>query len=105
MHETRGSRGEWAEIRLVLLAPGARAPGLPEDTERVPLEARVKGFLARNARAGEIAVVTTAAGRQVEGTLLRVLPESGHSFGRPVPELLPIGGELRARLSATRDDD
>jgi hypothetical protein len=103
VQETVGRRGDWAEIRLVLLAPGARAPGLPQDTERLPLEARVKGFLAHDARAGEEATVTTVAGRRVEGMLLRVLPEPGHSFGGPVPELLPVGGELRARLGAMRD--
>jgi hypothetical protein len=32
-----------------------------------------------------------------------VLPPSRHTFGRPVPELLPIGAELRARLRAAED--
>jgi len=84
----------------VLLEPGERAPALPEDTARVPLEARVHGFLERDARVGEAAAVTTLLGRSAAGRLLRILPAAGHSFGRPVPELLPIGNELRDRLRA-----
>ena len=105
MRETVGRRGEWAEIRLVLLSPGERAPGLPADTARVPLEARVKGFLEGEARPGGKAAVTTVLGRRIEGVFVRALPEPGHSFGQPAPELLPIGGELRARLRESRGDD
>ena len=96
--ERAGRAGDWTELHFVLLGPGERAPGLPADTAGVPLEARVKGFLDADARVGGPASVTTVAGRHVEGSLLRVLPEPGHSFGRPVPELLAIGPELRARL-------
>jgi hypothetical protein len=102
--ETVGRPGDWAEVRFILLAPGERAPGLPEDTARTPLEARVKGFLEHEARVGDAATVATALGRRIDGTLLRVLPEPGHSFGRPVPELLPIGGELRRLLRPTEAD-
>ncbi len=103
--EIVGRPGDWVEVHVVLLAPGERAPGLPDDTARVPLEARVKGFLAGEARPGEETAVTTLLGRRVEGTLLRVLPEPGHSFGRPVPELLAVGRELGARLQKEHADD
>jgi hypothetical protein len=103
--EIVGRPGDWVEIHVVLLAPGERAPGLPGDTASVPLEARVKGFLAAGARPGEQAAVTTVLGRRVEGTLLRVLPEPGHSFGRPVAELLAVGQELGARLQGEHGDD
>ena len=33
-----GRAGDWAEVLLVLLEAGERAPSLPEDTARVPLE-------------------------------------------------------------------
>jgi hypothetical protein len=85
-------------VRFTVLAPGERAPGLPPDTAAVPYEARVKGFLEREANGGEPATVRTLAGRRVEGLLTAVAPASGHSFGEPVQELLEAGRELRARL-------
>ena len=100
-----GRSGDWAEVRIVLLEPGERAPSLPDDTARAPLEARVHGFLEGDANVGEDAAVTTSAGRRVAGTLLRLHPAPGHSFGRPVPELLTIGSELRARLRAADTHD
>ncbi len=91
-----GRHGDWAEVVVLVLEPGERAPGLPPDTASTPLAARVKGFLERDAQVGESAAVRTLAGRLVAGTLLRVGPASGHSFGEPQPELLAIGPELRA---------
>jgi hypothetical protein len=93
-----GRPGDWAEVSLVVLEPAERAPGLPPDTAATPLTARVRGFLEGEAAVGGPAAVRTPAGRRVEGTLLRVNPAPGHSFGEPVPELLPIGEELRRRL-------
>jgi 2-amino-4-ketopentanoate thiolase alpha subunit len=95
MGRPAGRAGDWAEVQLVLLAPGGRAPGLPDDTAEVPLTARVRGFLERGAEVGQAAAVKTALGRRVEGTLLDVLPPERHSFGRPIPELLAVGVELR----------
>jgi hypothetical protein len=97
-----GSPGDWAEVSLVVLEPAERAPGLPPDTAATPLTARVRGFLEGEAAVGGPAAVRTSAGRRVEGTLLRVSPAPGHSFGEPVPELLPIGAELRERLVGER---
>jgi hypothetical protein len=97
------SAGDWAEIRLVLLQAGERSPAVSADTARLPLEARVHGFLQHDAELGEPASVTTVLGRTVDGTLVEVLPPSRHTFGRPVPELLPIGVELRTRLRAADD--
>jgi hypothetical protein len=94
----RVARGTWVELRRVVLPPGERAPQVPEETQRVALELRVKGFLANDAARGEAAEVVTAAGRRLRGTLDRVLPSYDHGFGPPVPELLPVGAELRARL-------
>ena len=91
-------RGTWVELHRVVLSPGERAPQVPEETQRVPLELRVKGFLAEDAVPGEAAEVVTAAGRRLRGTLDRVLPAYEHDFGAPVPELLGVGGELRAVL-------
>lgn len=96
--------GDWAEVGFVLLEPGERAPAVSADTARLPLEARVHGFLERDAEVGEPAAVTTVLGRRVEGMLIEVLPPARHTFGRPAPELLPIGRELRDRLAAAQGD-
>ena len=72
----------------MVLEPAGRAPGLPEDTAATPLVARVRGFLEAEAAVGEPAAVRTLAARRVEGTLVRLHPAPGHSFGEPVPELL-----------------
>lgn len=98
--EERVERGTWVELRRVILAPGERAPQVPEETQRVPLELRVKGFLVHDAAPGDTAEVMTAAGRRLGGTLERALPSYEHGFGPPVPELLTVGAELWAILRA-----
>jgi hypothetical protein len=98
----RVPRGTWVELHRVVLAPGERAPRLPEDTRRVPLELRVKGFLVAEAAVGAEAEVVTAAGRRLRGTLAGVNPPYEHGFGRPVPELQAVGAELRALLREAR---
>jgi hypothetical protein len=94
--------GTWVELSRVVLQAGERAPQVPEETQCVPLEMRVKGRLARDANVGEEAEVITAAGRRLRGTLERVAPAYTHGFGPPVPELLAVGEELRTRLRARK---
>ena len=90
--------GTWVEIQRVVLAPGQRAPHIPEDTKRVPLEMRVKGFLVAAAGVGEEVDVVTATGRRLRGTLKEVNPAYSHGFGSPIPELSAIAGEVRELL-------
>jgi hypothetical protein len=90
--------GSWVEIHRVVLEPGARAPQVPEDTRKVPLELRARGFLLRPASVGERVEVRTLAGRVLGGTLSLVNPGYDHGFGEPIPELLPIARELRELL-------
>jgi hypothetical protein len=59
---------------------------------------RVRGFLAQPAALGEETEIVTAAGRQLRGVLSEVNPAYAHTFGSPLPELLNIGGEVRAIL-------
>jgi 2-amino-4-ketopentanoate thiolase alpha subunit len=94
--------GTWVVLHRVVLPAGERAPQVPPETQAVPLELRVSGWLAEPAALGEPAVVRTAAGRMLQGTLVAVDPVYAHGFGAPVPELQPVGGELRALLE--RDD-
>ena len=90
--------GVWVEIHHIVLTPDERAPQVPEDTKQVPLEMRVKGFLATPAALGEEVEIVTPAGRRLRGVLTTINPAYTHGFGAPIPELSPIGSEVRAVL-------
>jgi hypothetical protein len=94
------AKGTWVELHRVVLAPEERAPQVPEDTRRIPLEMRVKGVLVEPAALGEEAEILTPAGRRLRGTLVTSRPAYTHGFGPPIPELLPIGAEVKAILRA-----
>jgi 2-amino-4-ketopentanoate thiolase alpha subunit len=94
--------GAWVEIRSQVLEPSQRAPHLPEDTKRVPLEMRVKGHLVVPAALGEEVEILTPSGRRLRGTLQSVNPPYTHGFGAPFPELSCIASEVRALLRARR---
>ena len=96
--------GTWAEIHRILLPPAERAPQVPEDTQRVPLELRAKGFLLAPASLGQQAEVRTVTGRRLHGTLVRTNPAYDHGFGPPIPELAAIGAELRVLLQQTEGE-
>ena len=91
-------KGTWVEIHNIVLPAGKRAPQVPEDTQQVPLEMRVKGFLAEPASLGEEAAIITTAGRHLRGRLVEVNPAYTHRFGAPIAELSTIGSEVRAIL-------
>jgi hypothetical protein len=92
------AQGTWVEISAILLAPGQRAPQVPDDTRRVPLEMRVKGFLLDAAGLGDEAEIRTPAGRRLRGTLRAVNPGYDHGFGPPVAALSGIADAARAML-------
>ena len=92
------SKGTWVEIHNIVLPAGERAPQVPEDTQLLALEMRVKGFLVEPAALDEQVGIITTAGRHLRGTLVEVNPAYSHQFGTPVPELSTIGGEVRAIL-------
>lgn len=87
--------GSWVQIYQVVLEAGLRAPQVPEDTGNVPLELRINGFLIRDAFVGEEVEIETLIGRRLRGVLKDPTPSYEHKFGRPVPELLKVGKELR----------
>ncbi len=91
-------RGTWVQIHRVVLEPGARAPQVPPETQEVPLELRQKGFLLTHAEVGDEVAIRTVIGREVTGRLVAVNPPYEHDFGRPVPELLEVGPEVRGFL-------
>ena len=88
----------WVEIHAIALAPNQRAPHLPADTQQVPLEMRVKGFVVSEAVLGEEVEIMTPAGRRLRGTLVSINPPYDHGFGAPIPELAGIAAEVRALL-------
>lgn len=91
-------KGTWVEIHSIVLPAGERASQVPQDTQQVPLERRVKGFLVKPASLGDEAEIVTTVGRHLRGTLIEVNPAYTHQFGAPIPELSDIGGEVRAIL-------
>jgi len=91
-------KGEWVRIRKIILQPSERAPQVPDDTKKHPLEMMVKGYLEEAAKIGDAVTVTTAAGRKETGTLIEARPYYGHSFGKFAPELLAIDRQVREIL-------
>ncbi|MDI6707166.1 MAG: 2-amino-4-oxopentanoate thiolase subunit OrtA [Bacillota bacterium] len=95
---TVSNKGQWVEVHDIILEPGQRAPQVPEDTAKVPLEMRAKGFLLDEGEIGETVRIETLTGRIISGKLSRINPEYGHSFGKPVKELLEVGPKVRDLL-------
>lgn len=92
------AKGTWVEIYSIMLPAGERAPQVPDDTQQVPLEMRVRGFLEESASLGGDAVIVTPVGRRLRGTLVAINPAHSHSFGPPIPELSTVGDEVRVIL-------
>ena len=82
----------------MVLAAGERAPQVPEDTARLPLEMRVRGFLLNSAAMGDEVEVRTSSVRSLRGVLGEANPAYSHGFGPPIAELSGIREELRALL-------
>jgi len=94
--------GTWVEIRQEVLQPGERAPQVPDDTQRVPLELRARGRLVGGGAPGESVEIETRAGRRLSGTLVDASPAYHHGFGAPVPELSAAADQARTILSDRR---
>ncbi|WZL71519.1 2-amino-4-oxopentanoate thiolase subunit OrtA [Clostridiaceae bacterium 35-E11] len=91
-------KGNWVSIHNIVLSPSERAPQVPDDTKKVPLETWVKGFLQADAEIGDEVEVKTITGRVAKGKLIEVNPTYTHNYGNFVPELLQIGLQLREIL-------
>jgi len=90
-------KGQWVKIHNIILEPSQRAPGVPEDTKKCPLEMWLNGFLDQDeASIGEQVAIKTVIGRIVKGQLTEIEPKYDHSFGKPIMELLTIGPKVRA---------
>ncbi len=103
--KNEAKKGDWVEIHKLILRPEERAPQVPDETKKVPLEMRVKGWLEQDqATVGAEVTIRTAIGRSLSGRLRSINPEFMHTFGRPVPELLSIGPELRLLLGSSEEE-
>lgn len=91
-------KGDWVQIHQIVLTPEERAPQVPEDTKKVPLELWVKGFALHDAETGSEVEIKTTTGRKVKGTLVDINPRYIHDFGDFVPELLQIDVQLKEVL-------
>ena len=61
---TVAKKGDWVQIHSIILTPSERAPQIPEETRKVPLELTAKGFLQNNqASMGESVIIKTLADR------------------------------------------
>jgi 2-amino-4-ketopentanoate thiolase alpha subunit len=98
----RCTMGEWVEVERVLLEPADRSANLPPETAEKPMLVWVAGFAGAEARIGEELTVETVTGRFVTGRLSAVNPGYFHTFGNPVPELIGVGRDLKARVAAYR---
>jgi hypothetical protein len=98
------SSRRWVEVGFVVLEPSQRTGHLPEDTKSVPYYVRLKGFAEGEPEVGQTVTVETLLGRHVDGEVLRVDPEYGHGFGRPVEELIDAGREARELLRSLKGD-
>ncbi|MTI61350.1 MAG: 2-amino-4-ketopentanoate thiolase [Firmicutes bacterium] len=98
----KAKQGDWVQINSIVLEAGNRAPNIPKETQEVSLELRVRGFLLnKEAELNDQVRIETYIGREFSGRLERINPAFEHSFGRVIPELLPIGRELKTMLEGS----
>jgi len=94
--QKKAKKGDWVRIHSILMEAGSRAPGVPDDTAKVPYELWDKGFLLyKEAKVGHPVKIETITGREIAGTLIEVDPSYNHSFGSFIPEILQIDRQLR----------
>ena len=92
-------KGDWVQIRQIILEPGQRAPQVPKDTSQVPLIALIKGFIMQDANVGDTVTIETVIDRTVTGKLVAMNPRYDHSFGPPPAGFTSVGVNLRRILS------
>lgn len=101
----RGKKGDFVRIHNIVLKSSERAPQVPDDTKKVPLEMWVKGFLQADANIEDEVEILTITGRKVSGKLVELNSVYRHNYGEFVPELLQIGLQARAILFGGEDNE
>ena len=95
-------KGDWVQIRQVILEPGQRAPQVPEDTSKVPLISLIKGFVTEDASMGDTVTIETVIDRKITGELVERNSSYDHSFGHPPAGFTGIGVTLRRIFNDAR---
>ncbi len=96
----KAKKGDWVRIHKIILASDKRAPQIPEDTKKVPLEMWDKGFLLNDfAVEGDEIEIETIIGRKLKGRMIEVNPQFNHSWGSFIPEILHIGKQVKSILA------
>ncbi|NLY71346.1 MAG: 2-amino-4-ketopentanoate thiolase [Clostridiales bacterium] len=98
-------KGTWVLIHRNILEPEERAPQVPDDTKKVPLEMWIKGYLVEDAKIGDTVEVITRTGRRETGELLEANPAYKHDYGEFIPELQQISEQVREILFGGEKDD
>ncbi|MCL2171425.1 MAG: 2-amino-4-oxopentanoate thiolase subunit OrtA [Defluviitaleaceae bacterium] len=80
----------WVGISAEILAAGARAAGIPEDTAAVPLLMWCKGWLLEDCALGAVAEIRTVTGRRERGVLEEIEPATNVDYGGYVGEISRI---------------
>lgn len=93
-------KGDWVQIRTVVLKAEDRTARIPEDTKECDLIQWTKGFLQEDcAELGDEVTVVSAASRSVRGTLVDERPHYEHDFGEFVPEIIQMEKQLKEIMS------
>lgn len=98
-------KNAWVRIHKIILEPKDRAPQVPDDTKKVPLELWTKGFLQTPGKIGDEVTITTVTGRLETGTLIEMNPAYDHAFGNFIPELLEIDKQVRGILAEGENNE
>ncbi|MCL2008877.1 MAG: 2-amino-4-oxopentanoate thiolase subunit OrtA [Treponema sp.] len=96
----QGKKGQWVQIGSTVLEPEGRAPQVPDDTKQVPFLMWVKGYLNADSKIGDECEITTVTGRVIKGTLQEIEPTYTYNFGKYIPELGVISGQVKKMLEA-----
>ena len=97
-------KGDWVRIHKILLTSAQRAPQVPEDTKKVPLEMWDKGFLLADfAKIGDEVEIETIIGRKISGEIIEINPQFDHGWGSCIPEILHIGRQVKRLLVKEED--
>lgn len=98
----KAKKGDYVQVYNIILEADERAENLPEETKKVPLELKVRGFLLDDeAELNDQVTIETYIGRKIEGELIDLSPTYEIDYGEVVEEILPIGRELKAILEGS----